>query len=88
MSRMNKIQRDNALMMNHFGFLHENAPAPFNPEYKPYAGKVCKLTVEFLQEQGVYEHMTLKQRQDYDVYRKRYDKVMAKYEHVHRLASH
>lgn len=63
---------------NTFEFLWNNAPAPFNPDYKPYAKEVRKLVTDSMENDGYYDKHTRKQCAA--EWRKRYDALMAKFE--------
>jgi len=60
---------------------HQNVPHGFNPHYKPYASEIMNRTYESLEAEGIYQSMTLKERQDKNVFRNRYDQIMRDYEH-------
>ena len=66
--------------MNFWNCQWNNPPAPFNPDYKPYAKKVSQQVVEELEKEGWYDNTTLKQRQDLNLYAIRYAKKMKEYE--------
>lgn len=57
-----------------FGFQHENPPAPFNPEYIPYAKDVRVLTVANCYKNGVYKIDNPKERAR--LWRVEYDRLM------------
>jgi len=63
-----------------FKELHENPPNPFNPGYKSYAKHIRNETYKSLEAEGWYEKYTLKQRQESNLFRIRYDELMLKYE--------
>lgn len=58
--------------------LHDMKPAPFNPEYRPYAAAVSKDVVEGMEADGFYDDHTREECSS--EYRKRYDEAMAKRE--------
>jgi len=64
-----------------FTYAHQNVPSGFNPNFKPHARDILNETVKSLEAEGVYKNMTLKERQDKNVFRKRYNELMRKHEH-------
>lgn len=58
----------------------KNVPHGFNPDFKPYAEAISKATTQSLIDEGVYEKYTLKERQDLNLWRNRYDELMERYE--------
>ena len=63
-------------VMNHFNYQWNNPPAPSNPDYKPYAKEVSREVVAELEAEGWYENYTLAERQEMNLYLKRYNEKM------------
>ena len=66
-----------------FTYAHQHGPSGFNPSFKPYAKDIMNKTYQSLESEGVYKNMTLKERQEKNVFRKRYDQLMREYESQH-----
>jgi hypothetical protein len=63
-----------------FDYWHNNPPAPFNPDYRPYADSLTTDVVAALESDGVYDKYTLKERQDNDFFRKKWAELKPAYE--------
>lgn len=59
-----------------FDYWHNNPPAPFNVQYKPYAKEVSAEVVAELEAEGWYDNTTLAERQANNLFKQRYDEKM------------
>lgn len=64
-----------------FDYQHRNPPAPFNPDFKPYASKALSIAVSQLEEEGFYEkYPTRQERIDTGLIAQRYQQICEEFE--------
>ncbi|URC15146.1 hypothetical protein GD1_22 [Paraglaciecola Antarctic GD virus 1] len=66
--------------MSMFDYQHKNPPAPFNPDYRPYANDLTTDVINSLEAEGFYDKYTLAERKTMDNFKVRWAELKPPYE--------